>query len=106
MPQAKITKRFVDAVRPEGGTAFFWDTELRGFGLKVTAAGRKIYVAQYRVAGHDRQPVRMTIGTHGKMAPDEARKAAKRFLGQAEEGIDPAEAKRAAEAEAGQGMLF
>ncbi|MEQ8399246.1 site-specific integrase [Thalassobaculum sp.] len=96
MPQAKITKRFVDSAKAEGGTAFFWDTELRGFGLKVTVAGRKIYVAQYRVVGHDRQAVRMTIGTHGKITPEDARKAAKRYLGQAEEGVDPAEAKRAA----------
>ena len=38
----------------------------------------------------------MTIGSHGRMTPDEARKSAKRHLGKAEEGIDPAEAKRAA----------
>lgn len=96
MPQIKLTKRYVDALRVVEHDTFYWDTDLRGFGLKLTPAGRKSYVVQYRVMGRDRQSVRMTIGSHGKMTPDEARKAAKRYLGQAEEGIDPAEAKRAA----------
>lgn len=96
MPHAKLSKRTVDAIRPEERTVFYWDTGLKGFGLKVTPTGRKAYVAQYRVAGNDRQAVRMSLGTHGKVTADEARSAAKTALGQAERGIDPAEAKRAA----------
>lgn len=96
MPQIKLTKRYVDALRVVEQDTFYWDTDLRGFGLKLTPTGRKSYVVQYRVMGRDRQSVRMTIGSHGKITPDEARKSAKRCLGQAEEGIDPAEAKRAA----------
>jgi hypothetical protein len=34
--RAKITKRVVDAASPEAADAFIWDSELRGFGLKVT----------------------------------------------------------------------
>jgi integrase len=96
MPHAKLTKRAIDAIRPTARTEIYWDTELRGFGLKVTPADRKIYIAQYRIAGQGRRVVRLTLGAHGKLTPEKARKLAKSHLGEAENGIDPAEAKRAA----------
>ncbi len=34
----KITKRTVDAARPQAGKHFIWDDEIRGFGLKVFVA--------------------------------------------------------------------
>jgi hypothetical protein len=40
--QAKIAKRSVDAVRPGDSDTFIWDTETKGFGLKVTPAGGRI----------------------------------------------------------------
>jgi hypothetical protein len=46
--QGKITKRTVDALKPGAKDRFLWDTELKGFGLKVTPSGNKIYVLQYR----------------------------------------------------------
>ena len=58
VPQIKITKRNVDGLRVVEKDTFFWDTDLRGFGLKLTPAGRKSYVIQYRVMGGDRQSVR------------------------------------------------
>lgn len=96
MPHAKLTKRAIDAIRPTARTEIYWDTDLRGFGLKVTPADRKIYIAQYRIAGQGRRVVRLTLGAHGKLTPEKARKLAKSHLGEAENGIDPAEAKRAA----------
>ena len=35
----KITKRTIDAVNPSGVDQFLWDSDLKGFGLKVTAGG-------------------------------------------------------------------
>ena len=46
---AVISKRSVDAVRPGAKDAYLWDEELAGFGLKVTPAGRKVYLVQYRL---------------------------------------------------------
>ncbi|MBF0184678.1 MAG: DUF4102 domain-containing protein [Magnetococcales bacterium] len=68
--QAKITKRIVDAVQASNKDAYTWDSELAGFGLKVTPAGRKVYLVQFRVAGRTR---RVTIGPHGPATPDQAR---------------------------------
>ncbi len=61
---AKITKRVVDGTEPVKSTdVFVWDTEIKGFGLKVTSNGNKAYVLQYRTPeGRSR---RYTIGKHG-----------------------------------------
>jgi len=69
-----------------------WDPDLPGFGLKVTAGGRKIYVLQYRYQGRQR---RYSIGLHGPLTPAEARQEAVRLLGEVAKGADPAAAKQA-----------
>ncbi len=95
--KAKITKRAVDAARPNNRDTFLWDTELAGFGLKVTPSDNRIYVLQYRIGGRLR---RYTIGKHGSpWTPEEARREANRLRGLIAAGIDPAEEK--AEARAG-----
>ncbi|WP_377807980.1 Arm DNA-binding domain-containing protein [Azospirillum sp. A29] len=47
--QAKITKRLVDSLGPGERDLFVWDTGLKGFGLKVTPSGSKVYLIQYRL---------------------------------------------------------
>jgi integrase len=93
---SKITKRAVDALHPKGADQFLWDTELKGFGLKVTAGGNKVYVLQYRKGGREAPTKRVTIGRHGALTPDQARKEALRLSGAIASGSDPA-ASRAAE---------
>ena len=88
--QAKITKSAVDRVNPGKRDAFLWDPELRGFGLKVTPAGSRIYILQYRCDG--RRLRRYTIGRHGSpWTPEQARQEAKRLLGMIADGVDPAD---------------
>jgi integrase len=97
MAVKQITKRTVDALATTKHHEYFWDSELSGFGIRVTASGFKAYVAQYRLpsAGRRGAVKRMTLGTHGVLTPDEARKLAKRELGKVAGGGDPA-ADRAA----------
>jgi len=85
----KITKRSIDAIKTPDKIAFFWDDILKGFGVKATPAGSKIYIAQYRIGGRGSPTRRYTIGKHGAVTPDEARKEAKRILGDVAKGIDP-----------------
>lgn len=93
VPSISITKRAVDAAKPAAKDHFIWDDSLSGFGLKVTPAGSKIYVYQYRIARPgqaERTPAkRYTIGKHGNLTPDEARKRAKELAALVEKGIDP-----------------
>ncbi|REJ79726.1 MAG: DUF4102 domain-containing protein [Acidobacteria bacterium] len=90
----KLTKRAVDAATvPEGrNQVFFWDAELKGFGLRVSAGGTKAYVVQYRTRnGRTR---RLTLGRHGQLTPQQARTQAQRVLGDIAGGSDPAEDRR------------
>ncbi len=95
--KAKITKRAVDAASPGKRDTFLWDTEVMGLGLKVTPAGNRIYILQYRIGGRLR---RYTIGKHGSpWTPEEARDEAIRLRGLIAVGTDPAEEKGKARGE-------
>jgi hypothetical protein len=49
---ARLTKEFIDKVTPpEKGYKVYWDDKLKGFGLRVTAAGKKVFVVMGRVQG-------------------------------------------------------
>lgn len=89
MAVLKITKRNVDAApKPEKTDAYFWDTDLRGFGLRVTKNGVRSYVLQYRLPG--RPARRMTIGIHGSpWTPEKARSRAEEILMDVKRGDDP-----------------
>ncbi|MEH6696684.1 MAG: site-specific integrase [Hyphomonas sp.] len=96
--QKKITKRNVDATEVEARDVFVWDTEVKGFGLKVTPKGRKVYLLQYRLPGTSTR--RYTIGVHGApWTPDGARNEAITLLSQVLRGEDPAEARQAIRAD-------
>ncbi len=95
--KVKITKRAVDAAVPGSRDAFLWDTDQIGLGLKVTPAGARIYVLQYRIG---RRLRRYTIGRHGApWTPEAARQEAARLLGLIAAGTDPADAKAASRSE-------
>lgn len=94
---SKITKRLVDATSPGDKDRFIWDDEVKGFGLKVTSAGRRVYVVQYRMGGRGTPTRRLTIGRHGQpWTVDQARTEARRLLGHVAAGRDPQAEKRAA----------
>jgi integrase len=95
---SKITKRTVDAVKPNAADQFLWDSDLKGFGLKVTPAGNKVYILQYRKGGRRTPTKRVTIGRHGALTPEQARKEAARLSGAIANGADPAAVRAAAKA--------
>lgn len=88
--QAKLTKRTVDAIAATSSDLLVWDTETKGFGLKVTTSGVKTYLLQYRMGGRGTPTRRRTIGKHGSpWTPDMARDEAKRLLRLIANGEDP-----------------
>src|SRR5215212_2045691 len=83
----KITKTAVDQLPlPTNGYVLYWDHVLHGFGVRVTPHGVKSFIVQQRIHGRDR---RITLGRHGVLTVEQARKAAKRLLGEIASGHDP-----------------
>lgn len=84
----KITKKTVDAISADPKRdVFLWDSELRGFGLRVKPSGTKTFIIQYRnQRGRTR---RYAIGQYGRLTVDEARTEARSQLANVEKGSDP-----------------
>lgn len=89
MATIKISKRAVDALHYQGNghnPSRFNDSALRGFNVRVYPSGRKLYGVRYRVDGRRREA---SIGYHGEITAEQARKAATKLIGQAAQGCDP-----------------
>jgi integrase len=97
MPKVKLTKRVVEAAKPGAKDIVLWDTELRGFGCKITPKGKRVYFAYYRTPdGRQRRP---KIGDHAPLTCEKARDIARQWLVSARAGSDVS-AMRQAEREA------
>ena len=90
--EISLTKRIVDASFPGAKRYHVWDSDLRGFGLRVEPSGVKTFLAKYRAEGGGRRSPerRVTIGRYGALTPEEARRHARKILGGAATGADPA----------------
>ena len=90
--KAKLTVRSVEAVQPAASDTILWDTEVTGFGCKVTPRGKRSYFLYYRTK--ENQQRRPTIGAHGPLKPESAREIAKRWLVEVAQGQDPSETRK------------
>ena len=96
MTAKRITKRTVDALKPNGSEFTLWDDTVSGFGVRVRPTGAMSYVVVYRAGSGRGAPVRRyTIAAVGKIAPERARARAKAILGLVAHGHDPADQKTA-----------
>jgi integrase len=88
MPKAvKLTKRTVDATKaPRSGETFVWDAQVPGFGLRVYASGRRVFLYQYRISGRSR---RMVLGGSPSITVDHARDLAIAAAAKVADGTDP-----------------
>jgi len=84
----KLTKRTIDALKPETKDYCVWDDELKGFGVRVSPKGALTFMVQYRAGGRQR---RVKVGRYGPLAADEARLRARELLGDVAKGKNPAE---------------
>ena len=88
----KITKRAVDRLLGDGAEKFYWDDDLPGFGVRIRSSGRKYYIVQFRADGRLR---RITLGRHGAVPTETARRRAMAAISEAKGGGDPAAARDA-----------
>lgn len=99
----KLTVRSVEAALPGVKDAIIWDSDLTGFGLKVTPAGRRSFFAYYRTGGVQRRP---TIGQYPVMRPEAAREIARQWLAGAARGEDASAIRKEARKAATVSELF
>ncbi len=94
MTKIKLTKTVVDAATIAAKEYELRDTVVPGFLLKVTPAGRKIFMVQYRTnAGERRKPA---LGRFGELTVEQARSIAQDWLADVRKGKDPGAEKTAA----------
>lgn len=90
MATGKITKKSIDTLAEGASSQFLWDTDLKGFGVKITPSGSISYVLQFRMGGREARTKRYTIGSHGSpWTPTTARAEAERLQLLIARGIDP-----------------
>ena len=103
MPKLKLTKSGVEKLpyyvpspqQPKKNQELFWDTELVGFGLRVTGTS-KTYIVEKRV---NRRTVRARIGRHNQIPTDKARKMAQKLIYEMTDGKDVNARKKAIQGE-------
>ena len=81
-----ISRRTVEALEVEKDTVF-WDSELMGFGVRVYPSGSKYYVVQTRAGGAAAK--RVTVGRHGVISAEEARRRAALVIARIKAGEEP-----------------
>ena len=85
----KLTKTVVDAATPRAKQFTLWCSDLPGFGVYILPTGNRTYFVDYRNSAGVRR--RLTIGRHGKLTTEGARKIAIATMGEVVKGEDPAE---------------
>jgi integrase len=94
----RLSKSFIDKLpiplSTDGKTkqAFYRDSALPGFGLRVTSGGSKSFIVEKRINGRVK---RLTVGKYGPLTPEKARSKAIELLGDITVGKDPIAEKRA-----------
>lgn len=83
----KLTKRFVDALKPVERDTLYRDSDLTGFALRAKPSGAMTYVVQYRNSGGSTR--KLALGKVGVLTPEEARQRARTALSAAAGGADP-----------------
>ena len=86
----KLTEVAVQRVhRPKTGQTFLWDSKVAGFGVRILPSGSRTFWFQYRPRGRGSSRM-VRIGTFPAISVADARKVARRFVGEVAGGGDPA----------------
>ena len=82
----RLTKRIIDSLEVTGADHIIWDSQLSGFGIRISPKGRKTFVVQYR---HHGKSKKVRLGKYGLVTVDQARKEAQTILGALASGKNP-----------------
>lgn len=84
--QVRLTADLVKDLPVDGRDRIVFDELVKGFGVRVTQSGTKIFIAQRRVEGRG---VRVSIGRFPEMSVLKARDEARKILADMGQGKDP-----------------
>ena len=91
-----LTEAKIRNFKPEANTRIYWDSAVKGLGVRVTKGGAKSFVMQYRVAGRSR---RCTLAQCAAIPLRKAREiAGAQLLAIRSEGDDPLQRRQDAKA--------
>jgi integrase len=92
LPTIKISRKALADITPGDKPVIYYDSALKGFGLKVTPTGAKSWILEYRpgAGGRGVSKKRIKIGTLVSHSPEAAREEASRTLARVRLGSDPA----------------
>src|SRR5690349_7400877 len=83
----RLTDTFVrKLLPPTRGQLIIWDSDVKGFALRVTKGGARSFVLDYRTGGRQR---RITVGAYPDWSVQAARQAAKALKRDVDQGLDP-----------------
>lgn len=84
----RLTKTVVERAKPREKQFTIWCSDLKGFGAFILPSGTRTYFVDYRNAQDVRR--RMSLGRHGVITAEQARKLAIEALADVSRGEDPA----------------
>jgi integrase len=98
MPNLRLTQAAANNLKPPAsGRIEVWDSQLPGFGLRISSSGLKTWQCLYRVDG---KPVREKLGTLAQIQNvADAREMARQSMTKARSGANPVEDRRRKEEE-------
>ena len=91
MAKIKLTKTAVESAQPQAQAVELRDTVVPGFLCKITPAGRRVFMLQYRT--NSGQPRKPSLGLFGELTVEQARVMAQDWLAEVRRGGDPGGAK-------------
>ena len=89
----KLTKRLIDSTQIVPGKDFtLWDSEVKGFGVRIRGGGTKTFILQYRTM--ERKEKKIKIGLYGTLTVEQARDKARFLANEVALGKDPSQEKK------------
>ena len=87
MTKSTLTDVKLRNLKPDGRARIeIWDSQLPGFGVRVSQTGTKSFILLYRMFG---RPRRMTLGRYPQLSLAEARVAAREAMNAVANDVDP-----------------
>jgi integrase len=97
LPVIKISRRSVAALEPSAKVVTYFDSDVKGFGLRIMPSGSQSWVLEYRpgAGGRGVAKKRLKLGSPATMSPERARDEAIQTLARVTLGGDPSASKAA-----------